>query len=139
MTRTAKTPSILKTPEKLDSPRLQINEKLRVRQYIVSYFPIVLYTECCSKLKTISSADWQDHESSRLQQNTSTPRPLSLVDNHNLFRTDSDYGFDPHWEVHYLNQHHLFFYIKSDKQDSDIENHSFENDRALNYNIQRAG
>ena len=28
--------SILKNPKKLDSPRLRLNEKLRVRQFIVS-------------------------------------------------------------------------------------------------------
>ena len=45
-------------PKKLDLPRLQIIEKLRVRQYIISDPSNKDYTECYTSLKETSSADW---------------------------------------------------------------------------------
>ena len=66
-------------------PRLQINDKLRVRQYIISDPSNVYYTEYYTSLKETSSADWQqqmktpptshttlDPMSNRLQNDTST-------------------------------------------------------------------
>ena len=44
-------------PKKLDLPRLQINEKLRVRQYIISDPSNINYTEYNTSLKETSSAD----------------------------------------------------------------------------------
>ena len=48
-----------KKRKKLGSPRLQIKEKLRVRQYIRSDPPNIYYTEYYTTLKETSSADWQ--------------------------------------------------------------------------------
>ena len=45
--------------QKLESLRLQINEKLRVGQNIISDPSNVYYTEEYSPLKTTPSADWQ--------------------------------------------------------------------------------
>ena len=49
----------LKESNKLDLPRLQMNEKLRVRQYIISDPSNIYYTEYYTALKETSSADWQ--------------------------------------------------------------------------------
>ena len=49
----------LKKLKKLDLPRLQFSEKLRVRQYIISDSATIFYTEYYSTLRGISSADWQ--------------------------------------------------------------------------------
>ena len=93
--RNKQTTSILKNPKTLDSPRLFLNDKLRVRQCIVSDHFTVFYTEYYSCNKTTSSADWQqqmkniptyiyylDHQSNRLQHNTSTIRPLPLIEDY---------------------------------------------------------
>ena len=75
----------LKDSKKLDLPRLQINAKLRVRQYIISDPPNIYYTQYFTALKETSSADWQqqmkippnfsttlDPLSNSLQNDTST-------------------------------------------------------------------
>ena len=100
------TTSILK---KLDLPRLQINEKLRVRQYIISDPPTIYYTEYYSSIKENSSADWQqqvkhiptnlrnsDLQFNRQHSNTTTFRTLPLIDNYNPYYPDPDFGFDPY-------------------------------------------
>ena len=89
-------------------PRLQINEKLRVRQYIISDPPTIYCTEYYSSIKENSSADWQqqvkqtptnlhnlDLQSNRQHSNTMTIRTLPLIDNYNPYYPDPDFGFDP--------------------------------------------
>ena len=93
----------------LDSPRLQINEKLRVRQYIISDPSNIFYTEYYTALKKPSSADWQQQMknppnfhttlepmSNGLQNDTSTIRLIPLVDDYNPYYPDPDFGFDPY-------------------------------------------
>ena len=76
-------------------PRLQINETLRVREYILSDPSNIYYTEYYTTLKETSSADWQqqmitrttysttlDHTSNRLHHNTHSFRPLTLLDDY---------------------------------------------------------
>ena len=87
------TTSILKKPKRLDLPRLQINEKLRVRQYIISDPSNIYYTEYYTTLKETSSADWQqqmktpptshttlDPMSNKLQHDTTTIRLILFID-----------------------------------------------------------
>ena len=87
-------------------PQLQINAKLRVRQYIISDPPNIYYTEYYTALKETSSADWQqqmktppnfsttlDPMSNSLQNDTSTIRLIPLVDDYNPYYPDPDYGF----------------------------------------------
>ena len=72
-------------------PRLQFNEKLRVRQYIISDPSNVYYTEYNTSLKEIPSADWQhqmktppttlDPMSTGLQHDTTTIRLIPIIDN----------------------------------------------------------
>ena len=117
------TTSILKNPKKLDLPRLNISEKLRVRQYIISDPRMVYYTEYYSSLKKCSSADWQqqvknittksldlDRQSDRLHCNSITTRPLLLMDDYNPYYPDPDFRFDPYWDLQIYNQQHLHFY-----------------------------
>ena len=104
-------------------PRLHFNEKLRVRQYIISDPPTIYYTEYFSSLRENSSAGWQqqvkntptnlsdmDHQSVRQHCNTNTVRPLPLVDNYHPYYIDPDFGFDPFWDIHNYNQHQLYFH-----------------------------
>ena len=76
-------------------PRLQINDKLRVRQYILSDPSNVHYTEYYTSLTETSSADWQqqmktppttyttsDPMSNRLQTDTTTIRLIPLIDDY---------------------------------------------------------
>ena len=126
-------------------PRLQINAKLRVRQYIISDPPNIYYAEYYTALKETSSADWLqqmkippnfsttlDPLSNSLQNDTSTIRLIPLVDYYNLYYPDPDYGFDPYWEANCYNQHHLYFYESFNKQNSNIEPDSLATDQALN-------
>ena len=126
-------------------PRLQINEKLRVRQYKISDPSNIYYTEYFKTLKETSSADWQqqmkippnffttlDLMSHRLQNDTSTIRLLPLIDDYNPNYPDPDYGFDPYWDANSYNQHHLYFYNSYNKPDQDVESDFFEIDKALN-------
>ena len=69
--------------------------------------------------------------SNRLQNDTSTIRLIPLVDDYNPYYPDPDYGFDPYWEANSYNQHHLYFYQKFNKPNSNIEPDSFETDQAL--------
>ena len=114
--------------------RLQINEKLRVRQYIISDPSNIYYTEYYTKFKETSSADWQqevktpsnfptiwDPLSNRLQNDTSTIRLIPLNDDYNPYNPDPDYGFDPYWEANCYNQHHLYFYNNYNKLEQDVE------------------
>ena len=132
-------------------PRLQIHEKLRERQYIISDPPNIYYTEYYTALKETSSADWQqqmktppnflttlDPMSNRLQTDTTTIRLIPLIDDYNPYYPDPDYGFDPYWEANCYNQHHLYFYHNFDKQDSNIEPDSLETDQALNTVLTKA-
>ena len=126
-------------------PRLQINEKLRVRQYVISDPLNIYYTEYYTSLKETSSADWQqqmtipptvpttlDSMSNRLQNDTSTIRLIPLIDDYNPYYPDPDYGFDPYWDSNCYNQHHLYFYHNFTKPDRNIEPDSYETDHALN-------
>ena len=126
-------------------PRLQINEKIHVRQYIISDPPNIYYTEYYTALKETSSADWQqqmktppnfsstlDPMSNSLQNDTSTIRLIPLIDDYDPYYPDPDYGFDPYWEANCYNQHHLYFYQNFNKQNSNIEPDSLETDHALN-------
>ena len=81
-----------KKPKKLDSPRLQLNGKLRVRQYIISDPSNVYYIEYYTSLKETSSADGQkqmktpptshttlDPMSNRLQHDTTTISVTEII------------------------------------------------------------
>ena len=89
-------------------PRLQYNEKLRVRQYILSDPSNIYYTEYYTSLKETSSADWQQQMktpptshttlnpmSNRLQNDTTTIRLIPLIDDYKPYYSDPEYGFDP--------------------------------------------
>ena len=132
-------------------PRLHINEKLRVRQYIISDPPFVYYTEYYSSLRQNSSADWQqqvkntpinlldsDLLSNRLQCNTTTIRPIPLIDEYNPYYPDPDFGFDPYWDAQIYNQPHLYFYNNSHPNDSSKEPDSYNDDRNLNLALTKA-
>ena len=139
------TTSILKNLKKLDLPRLQINEKLRVRQYIISDPSTIYYTEYYSSIKENSSADWQqqvkhiptnlhnlDLQSNRQHSNTTTICTLPLIDSYNPYYPDPDFGFDPYWDIQIYNQHHLHFYKNFTKNTDDIEPDQHQIDQVLN-------
>ena len=126
-------------------PRLQINEKLRVRQYIISDPSNIYYTEYYTSLKETLSTDWQqqmkipptfstmlDSMSNKLQNNTSTIQPIALIDDYNPFYPDPDYGLDPYWDSICCKQHHLKFYQIFNKLDRNIEPDFSVTDQALN-------
>ena len=132
-------------------PRLQFNTKLRVRQNIISDPSNIYSTEYYTSLKETSSADWQqqmktpptshttlDPMSNRLQNDTSTIRPIPLVDDYNPYYPDPDYGFDPYWDANCYNQHHLYFYRNFHKPNHIREPDSYEIDRALNMVLVKA-
>ena len=129
-------------------PRLQFNEKLRVRQYIISDPSNIYYTEYYTNLKETSSADWQqqmktppttlDLISTRLQNDTTTIRLIPLIDDYNPYYFDPDYGFDPYWDSRCYNQHHLYFYRNFNKPSHNIELDSFEIDQTLNMVLMKA-
>ena len=129
-------------------PRLQFNEKLRVRQYIISDPSNIYYTEYYTYLKETSSADWQqqmktppttlDLMSTRLQNDTTTIRLIPLIDDYNPYYFNPDYGFDPYWDSNCYNQHHLYFYRNFNKPSHNIELDSFEIDQALNMVLMKA-
>ena len=115
-------------------PRLQINEKLRVRHFIISDPSTIYYTEYYSSIKENSSVDWQqqvkhiptnlhnlDVQSNRQHSNTTTLRTLPLIDNYNPFYPDPDFGFDSYWDTQIYNPHHLHFYKDFTKNTADIE------------------
>ena len=127
-------------------PRLQINEKLRFRQYIISDPSNIYYTGYYTALKETSSADWRKQQlktpptfsttldpiSNRLQNNTFTIRLIPLIDDYNPYYPDPGYGFDPYWDANCYNQHHLYFYQNFNKTNQNTEPDSFETDQALN-------
>ena len=132
-------------------PRLQINEKLRVRQYIISDPSNVYYTEYYTTLKETSSADWQqqmrtppttsttvDNMYNRLQTDTNTIRLIPLIDDYNPYYPDPDYGFDPYWDANCYNQHHLYFYRNFNKPNANIEPDSLVVDQALSMVLAKA-
>ena len=132
-------------------PRLQNNEKLRVRQYIISDPPTIYYTEYYSSIKENSSADWQqqvkqtptnlhnlDLQSNRQHSNTLTIRTLPLIDNYNPYYPDPDFGFDPYWDVQIYNQHHLHFYKNFTKNTADIEPDQHQIDQLLHTKLSMA-
>ena len=125
--------------------RIQINQKPRVRQYIVFDVSNMYYTESYTALKNRSLADWQQqmttthtylynvgHESVRLHTNTYNLLPLPFIDNYNPYYPEPNYGFDPYWDVHLYNQYPLFFYHNFDKQEHELEQEFHEADQALN-------
>ena len=132
-------------------PRLHFNEKLRVRQYIISDPSTVYYTEHYSSLKENSSADWQqqvkhipsnfqklDLQSDERHCNFTTIRPIPLIDNYNPYYLDPDFGFDPFWDIQIYNQHYLHFYNNFTKNTIDIEPDSPEIDQNLNTHLSAA-
>ena len=132
-------------------PRLQFNEKLRVRQYVISDPSNIYYTEYFTSLKEKSSADWQqqmktpptshttsDPMSTSLHNNTNTIRLLPLIDDYNPYYSDPTYGFDPYWDANCYNQHHLYFYCNFNKPSHYIELDSYETDQALNTTLMKA-
>ena len=129
-------------------PRVQFNEKLRVRQYIISDPSNVYYTEYYTSLTETSSADWQqqmktppttlDPMSTRLQNDTTTIRLIPLIEDYKTNYFDSDYGFDPYWDAICYNQHHLYFYRNFNKPSHNIEPDSYEIDQALNMVLVKA-
>ena len=125
-------------------PRLHINEKLCVRQYIISDPPTVYYIENYSSLKENSSADWQqqvkhtpsnfqnlDPQSDGQHRNTTTSRPVSLIDIYNHYYLYPDFGFDPYWDIQIYDQYHLHFYNNFTKNTTDIKPDSPEVDQNL--------
>ena len=136
-------------------PRLQIIEKLRVRQYIISDPPTIYYTEyyniIYTSIKENSSADWQqqvkhiptnlhnlDLQSNRQHSNTTTIRTLSLIYNYNPYYPDPDFGFDPYWDIQIYNQHYLHFYKDFTKNTADIEPDQHQIDQLLNTKLSMA-
>ena len=132
-------------------PRLCFNEKLRVRQYIISDPSTIHYTECYSAPKENSSADWQQqvkktptnfhdlgNQFDGQQNKTTTTHPLPLIDNNNAYYPDLDLGFDPYWDIHIYNQHHLQFHNNYIKTAIEKVSHSSEIDQNLNTNISQA-
>ena len=131
--------------------RRHINEKLRVRQYIISDPSTIYCTEYYASLKENSSADWQqqvkntptnlldlDHQSNRLHCNTSTTRPLPLINDYNPYYPDPDFGFDPYWDIQLYNQHHLHFYNNYHTKPMAMEPDSYDTDRNLNLTLTKA-
>ena len=132
-------------------PRLHINENIRIRQYIISDPPTIYYTEYYSSIKENSSADWQqqvkhlpthlhnpDLQSDRQHSNTTTIRPLPLIDNYNPYYPDPDFGFDPYWDIQIYNQHQLHFYKNFTKNIVDIEHDQPHIDQMLNTKLSTA-
>ena len=70
--------------------------------------------------------------SNRLQNDTSTIRLISLIDDYNPYYPDPDYRFDPYRDSNSYNQHHLYFYHNFNKPHQNIASDSTEIDQALN-------
>ena len=132
-------------------PRLQINDKLRVRQYITSDFATVFYTEYNFSLRETTSVDLQlqmktissssqksDHGSDGPNATTHHTHPIPLIDDYNSYYNDPDYDFDPYWETHTYKQRHLFFNTNFDKPDVDIEPDFSQTEPALNQTLTNA-
>ena len=76
--------------------------------------------------------------SNGLQNDTSTTRPLPLIDDYNPYYPDPDYGFDPYWATNCYNQHHLYFYDSYNKPDQDVELDYPKLDSTLNTALRNA-
>ena len=85
-----------------------------------------------------TSSTTLDPMSNRLQNNTSTIRLISLINDYNPYYPVPDYGFDPYWDANCYNQHHLYFYHNLNKQDQNIEPDSPETDQTLNTVLAKA-
>ena len=132
-------------------PRLQFNEKLRVRQYIISDPSTIFYTEYYSSLKGFSSVDWQqqmrtcptqystpDHKSDRLDLTNNSIRSLSSIPDLNPYYIDPAYGLNPYWDIQLYNQNALHFHNNFTKPIEDIEPECHATDATLNPCLSRA-
>ena len=132
-------------------PRLQFNEELRVRQYIISDPSTVFCFEYYSSLKGDSSGDWQqpmsttpthfrtlDNWSDGRDLTTDYIRPLPAIPDYNPYYMDPDYGVDPYWDIQIYNQHELQFHEDFNKQDTEIEPGCRVTDRTLNHALTKA-
>ena len=79
-----------------------------------------------------------DLQSDRLHSNTTTIRPLPLIDNYNPYYPDPAFGFDPYWDVQIYNQHHLHFYSDFTKRVEDIEPDQPHIDQIMNTKLSMA-
>ena len=70
--------------------------------------------------------------------NTTTTRPITLIDNYKPYYPDPDFSFDPYWDIQIYNQHHLQFYNNFTKNITDIELDSPEIDQNLNTHLSTA-
>ena len=131
--------------------RLQFDEKLRIRQYIISDPSTVFYTEYYSTLRGISSADWQqqmratptqfstsDLRSNGLDSTIYYIRPLPEILDYNPYYPDPDYGTDPYWDDRLYNQRHLYFYSNFNKSPLEIEPDCLAMDEVLNGTLTNA-
>ena len=136
-------------------PRLQFNEKLLVRQYIISDPATIFNTEKYSTLRGISSADWQQQQlrvtptqfctsdltSNRLDSTSYSILPLPEILDYNPYYQgyyQGDYGTDPYWDDHLYNQHHLYFYTNFNKPLLEIEPDCLAMDEVLNGTLSNA-
>ena len=76
--------------------------------------------------------------SNRLQCNTTTIRPIPLIDEYNPYYPDPDFGFDLYWDAQIYNQPHLYFYNNSNPNDSSKEPDSYNDGRNLNLALTKA-
>ena len=79
-----------------------------------------------------------DYQSDRQQYNTTTIRPLPLIDKYKPYYLDTDFGFDPYWDIQTYNQHHLHFYNNFHKNFTEIEPDSYETDQNLNMALNKS-
>ena len=76
--------------------------------------------------------------SNRLQHDTTTIRPIPLIDDYNPYYSDPDFGFDHYWDANSYIQHHLYFYRNFNKPSHNIEPDSYDIDHALNVALVKA-
>ena len=79
-----------------------------------------------------------DPMSNRLQNDTTTIRPIPLIDDYNPYYSDPDCSLDPYWDANCYNQYHLYFYHNFNKSNQNIEPDSYETDQALNTVLAKA-
>ena len=79
-----------------------------------------------------------DLQSDRQHCNTTTIRPLPLIDNYTHFYRYPDFNFDPYWGIQIYNQHHLLFYNTFLKNTSNIEPDAHDIDQNLNTVLTKA-
>ena len=132
-------------------PRLHFNEKLRVRQYIISDPSTIFYTEYYSSLNENSSADWQqqmtntptnlyhsDHQSDGRHCTITTIRPLPLIENYHHYYIDPDFRFDPYWDIQIYKQYQLYFNNGFTESKTDMESDLSEIDSPQNTILSKA-